>query len=74
MVEWDDAATTGGWHKPNSRHLRNNCGLSRCETIGFFLRETKKSIQLSKSYSDTGDRLDTQAIPFGMIRKVRRLK
>jgi len=73
-IIWDDAATTQGWHRPGCKSLMSNGGLSRSNTIGYFLRETKNAIQISKSYTEDGDRSDTQTIPIGVIRKVRRLK
>lgn len=71
-VEWDDAATLQGWH--SERRLAEDDGLSPCKTVGYFLRETKKSVQFSKSISPDGDtRCDTESIPKDTIRKIRRL-
>lgn len=73
-IEWDDAATTQNWHSPDCKGLKKNDGLSRCNTVGYFLRETKRSIQVSKCHADDADRSDTQSIPIHSIRKVRRLR
>ena len=73
-IVWDDAATTNSWHSPNHKCLRTNCGLIKVTTAGHFLRMTKKAIQVSHAISKDGDRKDTQAIPIGSIRKVKRLR
>ncbi len=72
-IIWDDAATTQNWHSPNIKNLKDNDGLVRCNTIGYFVRQTKKAIQVTQGYS-TSDLKDTQAIPASTIRKIRRLK
>lgn len=72
-VIWDDAATTSNWHSRNVKNLKNNDGLVRCNTVGYFVRETKKAIQITQGYSEH-DIKDTQSIPISTIRKTRRIK
>ena len=74
-VVWDDAATTQSWPSPNCKGLKENSGVVRCCTVGYFVRETKSAIQITQGYSyGSKDLKDTQAIPANAIRKTRRLK
>lgn len=72
-VIWDDAATTHGWHSRNIKNLKDNDGLVRCRTVGYFIRSNKRAIQITQGLGDD-DLKDTQSIPMSTVKKTRRLK
>ena len=75
-VEWLDAAANNGWHDDDKKALVDDDGLIVVSTVGYFLRETKTSIQLSQSIAhvDRNDRAETQAIPKKVVVKIRKLR
>ena len=73
-IEWVDTTTVQNWHSPNSKLLTINDGLSECKSVGFFLRQTKKSIQITQALCDDGGRCNTQVIPLSTITKIKRVK
>ena len=66
-IIWDDAQTTQNWHYPDSRFLKENDGLSRCKSTGYFLRQTKNSIQITQCIAEHGARCNTQTIHIDTI-------
>ena len=72
-IEWEDASCHHGWR--SNAVLDKDEDVERCRTIGYFYKETKKSIRLSPAVDDTeNERSDTWTIPKGCICKIRRLK
>lgn len=73
-IEWYDTTTVQNWHSSNSKLLTINDGLSECKSVGFFLRQTEKSIQITQALCDDGGRCNSQVIPLSTITKIKRVK
>lgn len=73
-IDWDDTTTIQNWHSPNSKYLMINNGLTKCKSVGFFLRGTEKSIQISQCFSDDDARCNTQVIPVNTIVSIKKVK
>lgn len=72
-IEWEDASCHHGWR--SNKVLDNDSDVERCRTVGYFYKETKKSIRLSPAIDDTeNERSDTWTVPKSCIRKIRRLR
>ncbi len=70
-IEWDDASCHHGWH--TEKVLDEDKDVAQCRTVGYFYKETKRSIRLSPAIGG-GDRSDTWTVPKSCIRKIRRVK
>ena len=72
-IEWEDASCHHGWCSENA--LNQDIEVEQCRTIGYFYKETKKSIRLSPAIDDSeGQRSDTWTIPKSGISKIRSIK
>ena len=71
-VYWEDATSVEGW---NESVAGLGDGLLPCRTVGYFIRYTKKSIQLAPTYSTlTLAAADIWSIPRKCVTKVRKVK
>lgn len=70
-IEWDDSSCHHGWRTEDV--LDKNREVEECRTIGYFYKETKKTIRLSPAIGGE-ERSDTWTIPKSCIRKVRRIR
>lgn len=72
-IEWEDASCHHGWCSDNV--LDKDIVVEQCRTIGYFYKETKRSIRLSPAIDKSeGQRSDTWTVPKSCISKIRRLK
>ncbi len=72
-IEWEDSSCHHGWCTASA--LDKDFEVEQCRTIGYFYKETKKSIRLSPAIDDNeGQRSDTWTVPKSCISKIRRLK
>lgn len=72
-IEWEDASCHHGWCSDDA--LNKDAEAGQCRTIGYFCKETKRSIKLSPAIDDNdGQRSDTWTVPKSCTRKIRRLK
>lgn len=72
-IEWEDASCHHGWCR--DKMLEEDNDVEQCRTVGYFYKETKKSVRLSPAIDDgIGDRSDTWTVPKSCIRKIKRLK
>lgn len=67
LIEWVDSTSWDGW-----RHLPlPDMRLSHIKTVGFVIKETKKKILISHSFSaDTGNVCGTLGIPKAAITNI----
>lgn len=71
-IEWEDTTTISGWR---SDGFLQKAVPSPCRTVGYFRKQDKNSITITKSIADDDDDgLDGQTIPRGCIKKIIRLK
>jgi hypothetical protein len=72
-IEWEDSTCHHGWR--SNEVLDKDSDVEQCRTIGYFYKETKRSIRLSPAIDEFGyERSDTWTVPKSCIRKIRRLK
>ena len=72
-IEWDDASCHHSWRSGDV--LDKDVDVEQCRTVGYFYKETKRSIRLSPAIDDNeNQRSDTWTIPKSCIRKARRLR
>lgn len=58
-VTWVDSCSLGGWQRREGNH-----GLSRIDSIGYIIRETRTEITITSSISqDSGNVMDALTIP-----------
>ncbi len=70
-IIWEDTTSYMGWRtQDNIKKLK----LSRCNTVGYFQNQNKKSITVAKCVADDNDALDCQSVNRGCIKRVKRLK
>lgn len=71
-VHWVDACTTSRW-----RSRKDYLALAtpaNCRTVGYILKQTKKSITVVQTQGDNEDMNGSMTIPMGWVEKVRRLR
>ncbi len=66
-IMWNDSTSWAGWQKLPLKDEK----MSKIETIGFVIKETKKKIIIAHSISDIGNAIGVLAIPKGSIIKWR---
>lgn len=72
-IEWEDSSCHHGWR--SNEVLDRDNDVEQCRTVGYFYKETKRSIRLSPAIdAHDQERSDTWTVPKGCIRKIRRLK
>ena len=72
-VEWLDACTGTGWN-PESVY-REECGLSRCRSVGYIFETDKEKLVLIQSMSSDTQHLSASlAIPKVGIVRMKKLK
>ena len=72
-IEWEDSSCHHGWRSGDVLNKDND--VEQCRTVGYFYKETKRSIRLRPAIDDeANERSDTWTIPKSCIRKIRRLK
>lgn len=69
-ILWRDAQTVDGWNDIETLDLDDEC---ECQTIGYYINETKKFINVAQSISPD-EYGNIWQIPKKMILKVNRLK
>ena len=67
LVEWEDAAFTGGWH-PKS------VTTSQCTTVGYLIEKTKVQVVVALNGCEDGGFGEAMAIPRTCIRSIRRIR
>ncbi len=69
-VIWEDACGRSGWHDAQEEYK-----LSRCETVGYLIKESRKVISLAQSIDHDCNKVDNvMMIPKSNIKKRRILK
>ena len=68
-VRWYDASSGGGWDSLKAYRERN---CPACETMGYLLKVTKDSVTIGQTISNSGNLLDSIAIPRGWITSMER--
>ena len=70
IVDWLDSQSYRGW-----QHQNEGFEPARCRSIGFVVREDKKSLTLTTSRAlDNPDVMDPLTIPKGAITRRRKVK
>ncbi len=68
-VEWEDAASSGGWATKESYMLSPVI----CKTTGYLLQKNKKYLVVVQSEDQNGKVNDAITIPMKCVKKIRRL-
>lgn len=68
-IEFDDSSSSQGWRDKD----RVYCGATRCRTVGYLLKETKRTITVVQSIADENDVDHVWRVPRGAILRMRRL-
>ena len=68
-VQWLDSFVLSGWHCSEAE-----VDISKCQTIGYVLRDEKDSLVLAQSLSDAGNIADIIAIPKVSIIDIKEIK
>lgn len=71
-IDWEDTCTTQGWC--SNRRLKGGKP-ARCRTVGYLFEETKSYVSVGISIDRRNESwMDTQTIPRGCIKKIKRIK
>ena len=70
-VEWIDIVSDSSWLKEDKAKIEPAI---QCKTIGYFLNSDKEVLRLSHSYQLKDKERDVSVIPWGVIKKIRKLK
>lgn len=68
LVEWEDAASAGGWYRPGDEFES-----TMCETVGWVIDLNDESVLLANSKNDAGQHGGLWYIPLGMVRSAKLL-
>ncbi len=72
IVDWEDITSRGSWNTPE---YHAEAGLLLCQSVGFVLAETRKTLVLYQNRHAMGTTIaDSITIPKSCIRKRRRIR
>lgn len=72
-VDWVDSAFHHGWSRADTK--RQEMGISKCRTVGYFISADKVRVSLASSTADKGESYaDGISIPRVAVKTIRRLR
>lgn len=69
IVKWRDSASLAGW-----KHISTQHSVSEITSIGWMIRQDKRSLTLTTSISDCASTMDAITIPREAVTRMTRLK
>ena len=71
IVDWDDSTGSSRWVDKDEAYDASDREISCCQTVGWLLRTTPKSMTIYASADNNGNISDRMVIPSRCVKRVR---
>ena len=72
-ITWHDAASRSDhvWDEFNALRTQNNDGLVECQTLGYLVRISKRSVTITQTRADNGKLANEWSIPRTSVMRIK---